>query len=312
MPTATALLSSYVVPKVWNYLPNLINVANASYGSNCYEITKEGKVTQRTSQLLSSATNTTSYTCSSQNIPITLLVELFLICSVRKISIQSDQFVPQHLIVQVSQTGRKNSFKTVKVIQNSMQKQKPFDIEILPPYLNVKFVKLIVKKGRVKKQSENSGIGSGSFTLKHIHVYGTPVISPENFTHIQKLDAVSSVIQKAKQGLQNLSFINNAQQQQQQQQPQSKTQTENDEDEQTDDEDEHSNNNTTRNTSNDIIFEDLDEQQPPSTSQTPLGSTHHDSDKISTASQNPKYAKILRHHHLNNKNKKQPLLQSRL
>jgi hypothetical protein len=228
-----ALTYSYLIPKLWDYFQaNIINVANPAFGSLCFELTQSDeqqqqqqvetssrKVQDITHLVLSSDKKKRPYVCSADKIPVTLLIELFLVCSIRKIVIQSDQFVPQRLVIQVSETGYSKSFRTVKELNNCMQKGKPLQIEFLPPYFNAKYIKIIVLKGRLKRTRDGKET-SGSFSLTNIQVFGVPVLNPQNISQFLSNDAFSSVIQKVKQTFTGTGTHISEQQQQQQQQEQ--------------------------------------------------------------------------------------------
>jgi len=121
--------------------------------------------------------------------------------------------VPQKLIVQLSENGYSQSFRTVKVMNQAMRKGKPYRIDFPEP-IRAKWIRLIVAEGRAKSGASSGGRGwltrsnqeekgsnnkqkpFGSFTLKSVQVYGPPVLETDNLSNLMAVEPFASWLKK--------------------------------------------------------------------------------------------------------------------
>lgn len=151
-------------------------------GSACFEI-KQKQAKDVSDLLLTDGKST--WTCLAEELPTILLVDLFVASNVRKIVLQSDEHVPQQIQISYSMTGKKNSFRMLKVIEKSMKRGVPFIIDLKTP-VKAKYFRIRVIKG------------TKQVSLCKIEIFGSPLITPENLANIEYSKALSTIYEKAK------------------------------------------------------------------------------------------------------------------
>jgi hypothetical protein len=128
----------------------------------------------------------TSWSCPTEDLPVTLLVDLFVVASVRKLVIQSDKHPPQQIRISYSLSGNKNSFKTLKIVNKELKKGVSYVIDLKTP-IRAKYFRLRVTKGNTT-----------SVSLSKIEIYGSPLVTPENLANIEYSKALNTIYEKAK------------------------------------------------------------------------------------------------------------------
>ncbi|KAL9653083.1 hypothetical protein ABK040_006302 [Willaertia magna] len=187
MLSSTALYT-LVLPKAIDFLQkNVVLVSSPKIGSNLFEIPLNNKNNVKNLSEVLYRREAKAIHWKEDELPTTLILELFLICNVRKIVLDFDlKALPSSIELLYSVDEKKLNFKRLKILRdNELKRTNPFVIYLTKP-LPMKYFKIklngfidsseqqkISKEGEAKQTKKKC-------ILRSIRLYGSPALSGEN------------------------------------------------------------------------------------------------------------------------------------